>query len=78
MKIKVTGTHHLADTTLLDHKGFIDIRDNGTIYHLYKALGVPAIRRITVLATVNYKLVGLNHRLQDGDTVSFFPVLKSG
>ena len=77
MKIRVYAASFCSFQDI-DKDGYMALPEGALLEDLYKRLEVPWLFRRVVIATVNYKKVGLKTRLQDGDVVSFFSALGGG
>ncbi len=77
MKIRVYAASFCSFEDI-DKDGYMELPEGALLEDLYKRLQVPWLFRRAVIATVNYKKVGLKTRLQDGDVVSFFSALGGG
>ena len=62
----------------IDESGCMILTDGAVLNDVYKKLRIPFPFRKIMFASVNYKNVGLNTTLTDGDVVSFFSGLAGG
>ena len=77
MKIRVYAASFCSFEDIDEH-GCMDLPEGAVLDDVYKRLQVPWLFRKIVFATVNYRRVSLNTRLQDGDVVSFLSALGGG
>ncbi len=77
MKIRVYAASFCSFEDI-DEEGYLVLPDGAVLNDVYKRLKVPWVLRRIVFATVNYKRVGLETRLEDGDVVSFLSALGGG
>jgi molybdopterin converting factor small subunit len=77
MKIRVYAASFCSFEDI-DKDGYTVLPEGALLEDLYKSLQVPWLFRRVVIATVNYKKVGLKTKLQDGDVVSFLSALGGG
>lgn len=62
----------------LDDLGFIRIKAGSTLGDLFRLLRVPFPIGAVHLCRLNYEKADLKHKLEDGDTVSFFSLISGG
>ena len=76
-------TVHVIAPSFSDHSEINDLGDmtlpeGACLRDVYRKLRIPAILSGLLISSVNYTRVGLDHRLSEGDTVSFFSILSGG
>ncbi len=77
MKIRVYAPA-LADHSVLDERGYIEMTAGSRLRDLHRALKIPPLARPLLLCAVNYKVSGPGRLLADGDTVSYFSMVGGG
>jgi molybdopterin converting factor small subunit len=77
MKIRVYAASFCSFEDI-DEDGVMVLPESAVLNDVYKRLEVPWLFRRIVFATVNYRRVGLETKLKDGDVVSFFSALGGG
>lgn len=77
MKIRVYAASFCSFEDI-DRDGYMVMPEGALLEDLYRRLQVPWLFKRVVIATVNYKKVGLKTKLKDGDVVSFFSALGGG
>ena len=77
MKIRVYAAA-FCSLEAVDGDGYMVLPDDATLKDVYKRLRVPWLLRRVVFATVNYRKVGAETKLKDGDVVSLLTALGGG
>ena len=77
MKIRVYAASFCSFEEI-DKDGHMELPEGAVLHDVYKRLRVPWLFRRIVFATVNYRRVGLETKLNEGDVVSFFSALGGG
>lgn len=67
-----------AERSALDEGGCIELPQGARLRDLHRALGIPPLARPFLLCAVNYKVSGPGIVLKDGDTVSYFAMVRGG
>ena len=63
---------------MLDERNWIELPDGATLSAALKAVRVPKLLAKTMFVCVNGALLKTNTMLNDGDSVSFFPIAHGG
>ena len=63
---------------ILDEKYWLELKDNATLSDVLAAISMPKLAARAMLVSVNGTLSKTNVRLEDGDSVSFFPIAHGG
>ena len=77
MKVRVYAAAY-CNHEAIDEEGYMVLPDGAVLNDVYKRLQVPWLLRRVVFATVNYRKVGVETKLKDGDVVSFLSALGGG
>lgn len=77
MKIRVYPPAN-ADPAALDERGYMELPEGARLRDLHRALGIPPLARPFLFCAVNYKISGPRRALKDGDTVSYFAMVRGG
>jgi len=77
MYVKVYLPPHL-NRDHLDENGYIQLKEDATLRELFRLLKVPFPAVAVHFCRVNYEKAGLDTRLKEGDTVSFFSFISGG
>jgi molybdopterin converting factor small subunit len=67
-----------ADHSEIDDLGDMTLPEGACLRDIYRKLRIPPLLSGLLVCSVNYARVGLDHRLSEGDTVSFFSILSGG
>ena len=77
MRIKVYAPSN-ADRSYLDEDSFLHTTEALTVNDVMKLLNLSFLRRRISIISVNNKLAKKNHRLSDGDILSFYEMRAGG
>lgn len=62
----------------LDERYWLELEDNAKLSDVLSVIGMPRIAAKMMFVSVNGALSGTGARLNDGDSVSFFPMVFGG
>ena len=68
----------LADSTVQDEQGMVELPDGATLDTLLRRLRLPFRRGVARLCMLNHRPASLADPLADGDVVSFFSLFSGG
>ena len=77
MKVRITAPP-FCDHSLIDNRGFIELKEGASLNDLYNRLKVTALLRPFLITSVNYEIARPSVTLSDGDEVSIFWPLSGG
>ena len=62
----------------LDEQGFAQLESGSTLKDLFEKLKIPLPAGTVHLCRLNYENATLKHKLEEGNTVSFFSLISGG